>query len=77
MVAVKVGGGVGDLDATSNHHLLSLLGPKLIGPPVEAFHQLGDHQDHLHLLLDHQVPEVVKRTRLRCLGRPIDVGIRI
>ena len=39
----------------------------LVGLHLLAFQQLGDHHDHLHLLLDDHLPEVGKGSWWRSL----------
>ena len=52
-----------------SHRLLSfLLRPILVRLPLVLLHQLGDHHDHRHLLLDHHPPELLEGGRLGSRG---------
>ena len=70
-IVVTLKGGVNQLDlgvALEVDGGVLLVWPVLIGLYLLALHQLGHHDDQLHLLFHHHLPEMSKRFWLWCLA---------
>ena len=65
-MVVSLEGGVQQLHlgvALQLDHSVLVIGPVLVGLHLLVLDQLGHHHDHLDLLLNHHLPEVVNRAR--------------